>query len=114
VLKAGFVANIRAEAAKEMGGALPWGADLQLDMWIFSIGGAAPDNDNVLKLVRDALEGVVYVNDRQVKRDRVIHHDLLVPVMLPGLPRRLAALATRGEPYIYVRLDTDVPWSVIS
>jgi len=114
LLRAGYRAKIQAEAGKAMAGLRPWTVRVGLEMWILTVADVAPENDNVLKLVRDALQGVVYVNDRQVHRDRVLRHDLQMPVTLPGLPDRLAALATRGQPFIYVRVNTDVPWAVIA
>jgi crossover junction endodeoxyribonuclease RusA len=110
-----YIQDVRAAAEKAMAGVVPWPDKLRLTLWILTIGSVAPvDNDNVLKLVRDALEGIVYVNDGQVRQDNVWCHDLHEPVRLHGIPGGLAALATRGAPFIYVRLTTNVDWTVIA
>ena len=66
---------------------------------------AVGDTDNLIKPVQDALQGVVYVNDRQVKdglsNRRNIDGRFRVRFMSP----QLAAAFSRGEEFIHIRVS---------
>jgi hypothetical protein len=45
---------------------------IDLDIWFEAVRGMRPDVDNILKPILDALNGIVYADDRQVRSVRVV------------------------------------------
>ncbi len=56
-------------AAKEQGFALPMTGTVEMRVAFYGRG-REPDDDNLVKLVRDALNGVAYLDDGQIDRGR--------------------------------------------
>jgi Holliday junction resolvase RusA-like endonuclease len=65
---------------------------------------AAIDGDNLLKPIQDALEGVVYVNDRQVIQAEVRHLDIDDPVRVRYIPSELALAFSDGRPFVHIEV----------
>ena len=66
------------------------------------------DNDNLLKPIQDALNGLVYDDDRQIT-DTVIRKTTIDgQFMLRGISPTLAAAFSQGVQFLYVRVD-DAP-----
>jgi crossover junction endodeoxyribonuclease RusA len=66
-----YVEGIRAAAREVVRTVLRTGR-IDLEVWFVSDSGVRPDVDNVLKPIMDALKGVVYEDDRQVRSVRVV------------------------------------------
>ena len=65
------------------------------------------DMDNVAKCVLDALTGVAYVDDRQVRLQAASAHWLQVPVYIEGGPVDLVKPLANYDEYLFIRLWQD-------
>ena len=69
---------------------------------------ASLDDDNMMKPIRDALNKLVYVDDRQITYSEIIQISIDAPIKVRrGSPALLAAYSI-GEEFVYVRID-DAP-----
>ena len=65
-IKAAYKAKIQTETKKCI--TTPWGSKrLDIEVWFSADCAIRPDVDNVTKPILDALEGIAYVNDSQVR-----------------------------------------------
>ena len=62
------------------------------------------DVDNMSKPVRDAMNGLVYVDDRQVRQAEIVHLRLTTPIVVPGTSRVLVDAVWAGIEFVYVRV----------
>jgi crossover junction endodeoxyribonuclease RusA len=69
--------------------------------------GDAPtlDDDNMVKPIRDALNGIVYVDDRQITYSETIQMSIDAPVRARHSSLVLLAGYNIGAPFVYVRID---------
>jgi Holliday junction resolvase RusA-like endonuclease len=65
---------------------------------------AAIDGDNLLKPIQDALQGVIYGNDRQVIVAEVRHLDIDDPVRVRYMPSELALAFSDGRPFVHIEV----------
>jgi Holliday junction resolvase RusA-like endonuclease len=79
------------------------GGDVRLRVTYYSER-AAIDGDNLLKPIQDALQGVVYANDRQVIQAEVRHLDIDDPVRVRYMPSALALAFSDGRPFVHVEV----------
>ena len=63
------------------------------------------DNDNMLKPIQDALNGLVYVDDRQITDTQVRKTNLDGSFRVRGMSPILAAAFTRGSEFLHVRIE---------
>ncbi len=63
------------------------------------------DNDNMLKPIQDALNGLVYVDDRQITDTQVRKTNLDGSFRVRGMSAVLAEGFCRGSEFIYVRVE---------
>lgn len=63
------------------------------------------DNDNMLKPIQDALQGVVYANDAQITDTSVRKTNLDHPMTVRGMSRVLAEGFCRGDEFLYVKVE---------
>ena len=63
------------------------------------------DGDNMLKPIQDALEGLVYNNDRQITETTCRKTPISQPVEARGAPMVLLEAFSRGEPFLYIKID---------
>ena len=63
------------------------------------------DNDNMMKPIRDALEGIVYRNDRQIKEDRFRYRDLNGRFRVRGMSLVLAHAFVRGTEFLHIKIE---------
>lgn len=67
-----------------------------------------PDSDNIVKPVRDALNGLIYVDDYQItdflSRRRNLNHSFRIK----GMSRVLAEGFCKGEEFLHIRVE-DAP-----
>ncbi len=66
------------------------------------------DMDNVAKCILDSLNGIAYVDDRQVRRQTAQSYDLRSSVILGAGPVDLVKPLLRHSEYLFVRVR-DVP-----
>jgi crossover junction endodeoxyribonuclease RusA len=112
-LKAAYRRKVIEAARDSMGILEPFDTAVRLMLAIFSEGGILPDVDNVLKLVQDALQGVVYVNDRWVDDHSTYRRSLDEPLTVVGTSELLVRTLTQGTSFIYVCVTTDINRAVI-
>jgi Holliday junction resolvase RusA-like endonuclease len=62
------------------------------------------DMDNVAKCVLDALTGVAYMDDRQVRLQSATAYSLLSPVRILGGPVDLVKPLAQYDEYVFVRV----------
>jgi crossover junction endodeoxyribonuclease RusA len=63
------------------------------------------DNDNIMKPIRDALQGVVYRNDRQIKDDRFRYRDLNRWFKIRRMSPVLTLALTKGTEFLHVKIE---------
>jgi Holliday junction resolvase RusA-like endonuclease len=64
------------------------------------------DNDNMLKPIQDALQGVVYANDAQITDASVRKTNIDQPMTVRRMPRVLAEGFCRGDEFLYIKVET--------
>jgi Holliday junction resolvase RusA-like endonuclease len=112
-LKARYRQRVQSAAQQAMGDRNRFDTPVRLIIRIFCKGGARPDCDNVVKLVQDALEHIIYVNDALVDDLDVRRRGTTEEFEIPGTPKLLLANLSEGESFMYVCVTTDVPRAVI-
>jgi hypothetical protein len=101
-------ATVRAEAAKV------WKADpltgkLKFLLINFHEGDKPPlDDDNMVKPIRDALNKLVYNDDRQVRYSETLHVPIDDPIKIRGASALVLAAYSKGDEFLYVRIE-DAP-----
>lgn len=68
----------------------------------------ALDDDNMVKPIRDAMNGLVYDDDRQIRYSETIHLPIGDPVIIQGSSPVLLSAYSSGKPFVYVRIE-DAP-----
>lgn len=63
------------------------------------------DNDNLVKPIQDALNGLVYEDDRQITDTYIRKTDLNGSFRVRGMSPVLAEGFCRGNEFLYVRID---------
>jgi hypothetical protein len=99
-------ARVRGAAAQSWTGP-PVAGRLKFTLINFHEGAVAPlDDDNMVKPVRDALNQFVYNDDRQITHSETVQIGIDEPVKVRRASRILLAAYGRGEPFLYVRVET--------
>ena len=90
-------------------GQAPFAGRLQLTV-VYSHDGpeVRMDNDNLLKPIQDALNGLIYTDDRQIVDTSVRKTDLNGSFQVRGMSRVLAEGFCLGEEFLHVQI-TDPP-----
>lgn len=70
---------------------------------------ATQDRDNLAKPILDAMQGVVYLNDRQVKALRVDWRDIEGSYVVRYMSPLLAEALSYGYEFLWVRVAAKVP-----
>jgi hypothetical protein len=100
---------IRAEAAKNWAGKLPLTGKLKCTIFNFHEGeDASLDDDNMVKPIRDAMNGLVYVDDSQIRYSETMHICIDAPIKIRRASAVLLAAYGKGDEFLYVRID-DAP-----
>jgi hypothetical protein len=63
------------------------------------------DVDNMSKPVLDVMNGLVYLDDRQVWQAELVHLALLTPLVVAGAPKPLVDAARAGVEFVYIRVE---------
>lgn len=66
------------------------------------------DLDNMSKPIFDAMQGVVYLNDRQITQAELAHRNISAPHSIPLVAKMLIEYLQTGQPFVYVRLQDPV------
>ncbi|MCW3054238.1 MAG: crossover junction endodeoxyribonuclease RusA [Chthonomonadales bacterium] len=98
---------VRAEASKRWpSGTLPISAPVQIIVVYYHDGPSVSiDDDNMVKPIQDALNGLVYVDDNLIVDTTIRKTDLNGSFKLHGLSRVLAEGFIRNREFIYVRVE---------
>src|SRR5262245_7188097 len=103
---------IRAEAAKNWGAKTPLMGKLKCTIINFHEGDdASLDDDNMVKPIRDAMNGLIYDDDSQISYSETIHICIDAPVKIRRASAVLLAAYGKGSEFLYVRID-DAPESI--
>ncbi len=107
---------VRAEAMRLwLVGQPPVTQPLQITVvYYHDVNAANVDNDNLLKPIQDALNGIIYVDDRQITDTRVRRTNIsgrfeakhMAPIVADGF--------SKGAEFVYVRVE-DAPdhWEIL-
>jgi len=68
------------------------------------------DVDNIVKLIVDGMNGIVYPNDRLIERVVVQKVEPGVDVVFHSMTPTLAQALETDPPAIYIRIDDDLSW----
>jgi Holliday junction resolvase RusA-like endonuclease len=102
-------AVIRSEAAKAWAGTAPLTGKLKCTIINFHEGkDASLDDDNMVKPIRDAMNGLIYVDDSQISYSETMHICIDAPIKIRRASAVLLAAYGRGDEFLYVRID-DAP-----
>ena len=106
---AAWKAVIRAEAARRWAGRPPLRGKLKCTIFNFHEGeDASLDDDNMVKPIRDAMNGLVYTDDSQICHSETKHICIDAPIKIRRASAILLAAYSKGDEFLYVRID-DVP-----
>lgn len=99
--------SVRDAAAKSWPGDIaPVTAHLKITVMYYHDGATVRlDNDNLLKPIQDALNGLVYEDDRQITDTVVRKTDLNGSFRVRGMSLVLAQGFSRGNEFLYVRIE---------
>jgi crossover junction endodeoxyribonuclease RusA len=103
--KAQWKADVaRAARLRWPAGAPPITSEVQLRAVYFAEG-PAPDVDNMIKPIQDALIGIVYIDDSQVVEATGARRNLNGSFRVRGIPPQLAEAFVRGNEFVYVAVS---------
>lgn len=66
------------------------------------------DVDNMSKPILDAMQGIVYENDRQIVQAEIAHLKIDAPCSIPRVSKILVNALQSGSQFVYVRLEDPV------
>ncbi|QEH34937.1 Endodeoxyribonuclease RusA [Aquisphaera giovannonii] len=100
---------IRSEAARCWAGKAPLKGRLKCTILNFHEGEyASLDDDNMVKPIRDAMNGLIYEDDSQICYSETIHISIDAPIRIRRASPILLAAYSKGDEFLYIRID-DLP-----
>jgi Holliday junction resolvase RusA-like endonuclease len=66
------------------------------------------DLDNMSKPILDALQQVIYDDDRQIRQAELIHVRINSPFVIVGVSRIIVSAIQAGNQFVYVRIEDPV------
>ena len=66
------------------------------------------DLDNMSKPILDSLEGIVYLNDRQIRQAELTHVPIGAPFVFVGASPAIVTAVQAGNAFVYVRIEDPV------
>jgi len=81
----------------------PLSEDVLLDV-VYYAEGVSGDLDNLLKPIQDALQGIAYNDDKQVRELKGARRDIDASYKVRFMPLVLGAAFADGRPFIHIRL----------
>lgn len=101
-------ATVKAEASKVWTGE-PLTGKLKFVLINFHEGDKPPlDDDNMVKPIRDALNKLVYEDDRQIRFSETVQVSIDAPIKIRRASKVLMDAFHKGEEFLYVRVE-DAP-----
>jgi hypothetical protein len=98
-------AAVRAEAAKNWADT-PLSGRLKFMVINVHEGDKPPlDDDNMVKPIRDALNDLVYLDDRQIRHSETFHLPIEDPIRIRGASAVILSAYRAGYPFVYVRVE---------
>ena len=98
-------AAVRAEAEKTWASA-PLTGKIKFLLINFHEGDTPPlDDDNMVKPIRDALNKLVYADDRQIRHSETFQVPIDDPIKIRGASALLLTAYSQGDPFVYVRVE---------
>src|SRR5437879_479490 len=103
-----WMAQVRAEAAKVWTQA-PLTINLKCTIMNFYEGlKPSLDDDNMVKPIRDALNGLVYTDDRQIRHSHHVQTSIDDAFQIRGVSAVILAAFNAGKAFVYIRIE-DAP-----
>nr|WP_281411471.1 RusA family crossover junction endodeoxyribonuclease [Enterovirga sp. DB1703] len=97
-----------AALAKLPPGSWAWTTQLRVTIIYFSQGPSALDADNIAKPILDALNGLIWVDDRQIDEIVIRKSDLTALVAMKNPPPELADALLWNDAFVLVRVDAGI------
>ena len=66
------------------------------------------DVDNMSKPILDAMQNIVYEDDRQIRQAEITHLRIDASLVFVGAPKVLVAAVQAGDQFVYVRIEDPV------
>ncbi len=66
---------------------------------------AVPDSDNIVKPIRDALNGLIYVDDYQITDFISRRRNLNGSFRIKGITTALAEAFSKGQEFLHIKID---------
>ncbi len=101
-------ATIRGEAAKHWATKPPLTGKLKCTIYNFHEGDSASLDDDMVKPIRDAMNGLIYEDDSQIRFSETIHISIDAPIKVRRAAAVLLVAYSKGDEFLYVRID-DAP-----
>jgi crossover junction endodeoxyribonuclease RusA len=98
-------AAVRTAASRAWGDAAPLQVPVRIRVTYFFDGYAPHDCDNIAKPIQDALQGLVYTNDRLVVNGTGRKFNINGPLKVRHMSVTLALAFSRGTPFVHVEVD---------
>lgn len=96
---------VRSKAAEQWAGP-PFAGAVKFVLMNFHEGPQAPlDDDNLVKPIRDALNGLVYVDDRQITQAEHAQTSIDGFFQIRGVSRTVLEGFHTGKEFVYVRIE---------
>lgn len=95
--------KVAVSASAALVGQQPFGGDVELRVTHYSERRIA-DRDNLMKPIQDALQGIAYFNDRQVKDATSNWRDINGRFSIRFVSMALAVAFTQGDEFLHIRL----------
>lgn len=106
---AAWKAQVRAEAAKAWPQA-PRKGFLKCTIMNFFEGPDAPlDDDNMVKPIRDAMSGLVYEDDSQIRHSEHVQTSIDDFFRIRGVSRVILNAFATGKEFVYIRIEDAPP-----
>jgi crossover junction endodeoxyribonuclease RusA len=103
---------IRAEAAKNWEARPPLTGKLKCTIINFHEGpDATLDDDNMVKPIRDAMNGLVYEDDSQIRYSETMQLCIDAPIKARRASAVLLTAYNEGDVFLYIRID-DAPETI--
>jgi crossover junction endodeoxyribonuclease RusA len=103
---------IRAEAARHWSSKPPLTGKLKCTIINFHEGDdASLDDDNMVKPIRDAMIGLIYNNDSQIRYSETMHISIDAAIKIRRASAVLLAAYSKGDEFLYIRID-DAPETI--
>ena len=66
------------------------------------------DVDNMSKPIHDAMNNLVYEDDRQIRQAEITHVRIDAPMVIAGASKILVDAVQAGKPFVYIRIEDPV------